>query len=340
LLHLHRVHGVMVVASDSRTARAVREESELPVVTVAHYATLDDVLARSDVRLALYVNHNPLNFSMLRFTSLVHVSLLHGDSDKVVSVSNQVKAYDFSFVAGQAAVDRMARYVPLFDARARTMVIGRPQLDAGSLARVAPAAGERRTVLYAPTWEGAQPSAAYSSLEVMGRRTVAALLADPTLRVVYRPHPLTGVRLPAMAEADRSVRDMVEAAAEAHPGAGHRVSVGGDLLDDFASADLLLCDISAVAMDWLAAGRPLVVTAPEHPGVVTASTPLTEATARMSPEDAVDAAALVRRELEDDPHGDERAQLARYYLGDVRPGAATAAFVAACEKAMAALGRR
>jgi oligopeptide/dipeptide ABC transporter ATP-binding protein len=33
---------------------------------------------------------------------------MHGDSDKVVSISGQTKAYDFTFVAGQAAVDRLA----------------------------------------------------------------------------------------------------------------------------------------------------------------------------------------------------------------------------------------
>src|SRR5699024_7143504 len=52
--------GAVVVASDSRTARAIRAETELEVVTVAHYATLDDLVSRGDVRLALYVNHNPL----------------------------------------------------------------------------------------------------------------------------------------------------------------------------------------------------------------------------------------------------------------------------------------
>ncbi|MFC8731672.1 CDP-glycerol glycerophosphotransferase family protein [Luteimicrobium sp. NPDC057192] len=332
-------HRIAVVTADSRTAALIRAETGFEVVTVARYATLDGLLARSDVRLVLYVNHNPENFSMLRFASVVHVSLLHGDSDKVVSVSNQAKAYDFSFVAGRAAVDRMARYLPLFDAERRCVVVGRPQLgDALALVadRAEPVPGRRRTVLYAPTWEGAQPSAAYGSVDTIGEALVAALLAEPDLRVVYRPHPLTGVRLASYGEADAAIRRRIDAARAADPGAGHTVSDSGDLMVDMVSADLLVCDVSAVAMDWLVTGRPLVVTEPASTEVVTASTPLLDATARIGTGTVGDVVAVVRSELDDDPRASRRRELAEYYLGDLRPGAATQAFLTACEEAIAA----
>ena len=99
-------HPVIVVLQDSRTARRVRTESALAAITIARYSVLDDLLSRSDVKLALYVGHNPENFTALRFTSLAHVFLNHGDSDKGVAVSNQNKAYDFLFVPGQASIDR------------------------------------------------------------------------------------------------------------------------------------------------------------------------------------------------------------------------------------------
>jgi hypothetical protein len=326
---------IAVVTADSRTAALIRAETGFEVVTVARYATLDGLLARSDVRLVLYVNHNPENFSMLRFASVAHVSLLHGDSDKVVSVSNQAKAYDFTFVAGRAAVDRMARYLPLFDAERRCVVVGRPQLDdALALVEQRASAAARRTVLYAPTWEGAQPSAAYGSVDTMGEALVDALLAENDLRVVYRPHPLTGVRLAAYGEADAAIRRRVEEARAADPAAGHAVSTAGDLMVDMAAADLLVCDVSAVAMDWLVTGRPLVITRPSSPEVVTASTPLLEATARLGSEEVDEVVALVRRELHDDPHGQRRQELATYYLGDLRPGAAMEAFLTACDDAI------
>ena len=44
------------------------------------------------------------NFQALRVTNALHVFLTHGESDKRVSVSGQVKAYDYCFLAGRAAL--------------------------------------------------------------------------------------------------------------------------------------------------------------------------------------------------------------------------------------------
>lgn len=331
---LHDVRKVVVVTADSRTARAVREESSLPVVVVARYATLDTLLARSAVRLVLYVNFSPDNFEMLRFADPVHVSLLHGDSDKVVSVSNQIKAFDFSFVAGRAGVDRLAANLRGFDAAARCLVVGRPQLDTGEdVGRPGPRPPSdtgRKTVLYAPTWEGGHPSAAYGSLDALGEKIAHSLLADPGLRLVYRPHPLTGVRVPEYGDADAAVRAAVTQAAERHPGAGHRVSEGRSLGADFADADVLICDVSGVAADWLAVDRPIVMTDPGHEGVA-AQSALLDASTRIGT--GADPRAVVHDELSADPNREQRRRLIEYYLTDITPGASIAAFLAACEQA-------
>ncbi|BDZ42861.1 hypothetical protein GCM10025865_21600 [Paraoerskovia sediminicola] len=193
---LDQTHPVVVVTQDSRTAARIRASSGLAVHTIASYTTLDDILERSRTKLALYVNHNPENFTCLRFGRLVHVSLMHGDSDKVVTVSNQTKAYDFSFVAGEAAVDRMARYATLYDAHARCIPVGRPQLDAHLDVRARfdaeRVAAKAPTVLYAPTWEGGQPSAEYGSVVTHGRELVRSLVESGRYRVIYRPHPSPG----------------------------------------------------------------------------------------------------------------------------------------------------
>src|SRR5699024_1105989 len=201
---------------------------------------LDAIILRSDTKLVLYVNYNPLNTAALRSRSAIHVSLLHGDSDKVVSVSNQIKAYDYSFVAGQAAIDRLERYTTLFDAPARCIPVGRPSLDTDR-AEAPARTDERPTVLYAPTWEGGQASSAYSSLATHGPAAVRSLL-EAGLRVIYRPHPLTGVRVPALGEADGALRELLVEA-------GGLVSTDRPLAQDFADADLILCDVSAVTGD-------------------------------------------------------------------------------------------
>lgn len=309
-------HPIVAVFKDSRTARVVRDETGIDCVTLARYGQLDEILSKSQVKLALYVNHDPINFESLRFTSLVHVYLGHGDSDKGVSVSNQVKAYDFCFLAGQAALDRTASAVMLYDAAARSVLIGQPQLDGADPVTPAPDP-QRQTVLYAPTWEASQPSVSYGSLESHGAALVTALTGR--YRVVYRPHPLNGVIRPEYAAADAAVRELAD-----------RVDTSVPLEQSFADADLLITDVSAVTLNWLPTGKPLIVTKPAVPYPPSA---LMDVVPQLVPSD--DAAALVAEQLATDPTADARQGLIKHYLGDPTPGVATARFIAACEDAIA-----
>ena len=323
LLELHRAQGVTVVCMDSRTAAALRAEVDLPVVTIALDATLDAIILRSGTKLVLYVNYNPLNTAALRSRSAIHVSLLHGDSDKVVSVSNQIKAYDYSFVAGQAAIDRLERYTTLFDAPARCIPVGRPSLDTDRT-EVTVRTDDRPTVLYAPTWEGGQASAAYSSLCTHGPAAVRSLL-DAGLGVIYRPHPLTGVRVAEFGEADQQLRELVE-------GSGGLVSTERPLQQDFTDADLMLCDVSAVTGDWLTTGRPLIITRPADPQSRDAGTALLSMSPRLTVDEASSAGSLARELIAHDLLHEERLELIEYYLGDITPGASLERFLEACRR--------
>lgn len=326
--------GVVVVCMDSRVARTVAAESGLTVHTVAQESTLEGLLERSSaLKLCLYVNNHPLNFIPLRFRSLSHVNLLHGDSDKIATVSNQLKAYDSIFVAGRAAIDRYSAYLPFFDAEARCVVIGRPQVDAAELRR-AQTGRVGRTILYAPTWEGAGPTVAYGSVRSHGVALVRSLITDG-FTVVYRPHPLSGVREPSYGEADVAVRAVIDAAATADPQAGHRISTSGPIASDFAGADLLVGDVSAVTVDWLPTGRPLIVTVPAAETTQVARTRLLEVAPRLQAADAGTAGHLAAHHLAADPTAGARGDLVEYYFGDVEPGAALRHFLDACSEAIA-----
>src|SRR5690606_39644095 len=117
-----------------------------------------------------------------------HVFINHGESDKMYMTTNQYKAYDYALIAGQAARDRLTRTLWDFDLDRKTIEIGRPQADYYSGATPYEP-DDRRLVLYAPTWEGDRPAAAYGSVASHGEALVGALLADPRYRVIYRPHP-------------------------------------------------------------------------------------------------------------------------------------------------------
>src|SRR3954453_540653 len=184
---LHAAHPVVIVCQDSRVAGRLRSTSRVPVLTIARYAALDGLLSRSEVRLALYVSHLPRNFECLRFASLLHAYIGHGDSDKGVSASNQLKAYDYVFAPGQAAIDRIARRLMRFDAADRCRIVGQPlTLSAPSVPAPGPPEGGPGPLLYAPTWEGGQPSVAYSSIASHGEAMIRSLLGDGRYRVVYR----------------------------------------------------------------------------------------------------------------------------------------------------------
>ena len=320
---------VVVITQDSRTTRLVGSGSSLPVHCVARTATLDGLVARSDVGLALYVSHHPANFAALRHAGMAHVYLGHGDSDKGGSASNQLKAYDYAFVAGDAGVDRIRQTLTWYDADARTLKVGRPQLDL-PIAGVPHEHPEQQRpgpsrVLYAPTWEGAQPSVRYGSVTSHGPALVRSLL-DDGLEVVYRPHPRSGANDSRVREADLALRRLVTD----HPGGGGRVDPGRPLADALHEADLLVTDISSLAMEWLPSLKPLVVTTPGAAGLEVPASPLLSAVPRLSAEQAPAAAALIRPLLERDDGVAARRALVQHYLGDTTPGAATLRFVSAC----------
>ena len=320
--------GVAVVTQDSRTTAWLRERTALPVLCIARTATLDGVVHRSDVAVALYVGHHPRNFQMLRFSTMAHVYIGHGESDKAVSASNQLKAYDRVFVAGPAAEERVLAELLWFD-RTRLTRIGRPQAAAPA-PRPVPAVP---TVLYAPTWEGAQPSMAYSSVRTHGSALVDSLVAEG-LRVVYRPHPRTGANRRDVAAADAALRQVL--ASTAAQRTGSHVDAGGPLEQAFAEADVLLTDVSSLAVEWLPTGRPLIVTEPADPAAAVAPSPLLDLVPRLSAVDAGTAGALVRRCLEDDREAPARGKLVAHYLGSSDPAAALERFLGACDDVVAA----
>jgi hypothetical protein len=331
LRRLDERHRVGIVCLDSRTAAVLRTESGLPVVCVGRIATLEDLVARSDVALALYVNHNIRNLHPLRFASMLHAYLGHGDSDKIASSSNQVKAYDYVLVAGETGRERLRRNLMRYDVDAHVRIVGRPQLDGvDHVVRLRPASS-RPTVVYAPTWEGAQPSMAYSSVRSHGAALLQSLFDAGEFRVVYRPHPRTGANDVAFAAADRDLRALVEQARSREPDVGHDVDTAATWDPRRDDADIVVTDVSAVAGDWMTTGKPLLVTVPSDPDAFIDVDSVLTAVPTISAGAAADTAGLVRAEL---AGGDaaRRGEWVARAMGDVAEGAATARFVAVCDE--------
>jgi hypothetical protein len=172
--------------------------TSLPILCIPSGSDVMD-LEMPTVKLALYVGNVGDNQHLIRNAAMRHVFVGHGDSDKTGSASRISKIYDEVWVAGPAGRDRYrAADVGVTDDA--IVEVGRPQL-----ASVASSgAGGPFTVLYAPTWEGWSDDMFVTSLPGMGVEIVTRLL-EANVRVLYRPHPLTGTRNAAARAANEKI---------------------------------------------------------------------------------------------------------------------------------------
>jgi CDP-glycerol:poly(glycerophosphate) glycerophosphotransferase len=333
LERLHERHPTVVVTRQQHTFEEVRAQTTLRCVLAPTFPDLVGLYEASDFKVAIYVNNSVHNFQSLTNRRMLHVHVNHGESDKVCMVSNQVKAYDRVFVAGEAAIARHAAALLEFDLGA-LVPVGRPQLDLHPESMLPPTS--RRTILYAPTWEGENESNNYTSVDVFGPAIVAATLAVPDVRVVYKPHPrVVTSPTPAMAAAHARIAAMLSA----EP---HRVIENGDILAVLPGCDLMITDVSSVGLDflYLETAKPLFVTdRRDDRERLHTDAPVSRCA------DVVDAAGLpvlahrLGQRLVADLHRPGREELRRHYFGDLLPGESTERFMTAVDEVIAARDR-
>jgi hypothetical protein len=334
---------VTVVVRHAASFDVVRARTRLPVLLAPTYEDLMALYERAHYRAVIYVNHGLANFQSLALQPGAHVHVTHGESDKLCLVSNQAKAYDRVLVAGEAAVERHQAALAWFDT-GRLLPVGRPQLDVLPTPALPPYDG--RTVLYAPTWEGEDEPNNYTSVDVYGARVAEAALALPRVRFLYKPHPRVADSLdPGVRAGHRSVVEAIERA-----GGPHQVLVGRDVLEVLQVADLLVTDVSSVALDflYLRPDKPLVVSDRRNDRTaLLAESPMVRAAHVLDASTVGDLEADLARLLEHDPMASERPAVRSHYFGDRPPGQSLERFVAAVEeiieeheKALSTLTRR
>ncbi|MGM7678244.1 CDP-glycerol glycerophosphotransferase family protein [Microbacterium sp. A94] len=327
---------VVVLARSPLGAQALIDDGKLPVAFVPKIRDLERYIATQDIRLVFYVNQNTRNFQMFRYGRRWHVFINHGESDKVYMVSNQFKAYDYALIAGQAAHDRLSRTLWGYDVDNRTIRIGRPQADY-YLAQTPYPSDDRQVVLYAPTWEGDRASMSYGSVITHGERLVAELLRTGEHRLIYRPHPRTGVNDAAYKAANERIIAAIAAANGKDPSAHHLYDDGPDLGWQLAAADVAILDISAMIYDRLATGKPLLVTRPVDERATVDTSGYLAQCEWLTADAAADIVAEVQRVGSDEVAMNRLRTWVQHYFGDTTQGVATAKFHAAVERLMAEL---
>ncbi|RZU34716.1 hypothetical protein EV284_4315 [Streptomyces sp. BK022] len=185
------------------------DATDVPVLCLPKVATLF-ALENSTLKAMLHPANSGKTSQVLRIPAIRHAFVNHGESDKLSSCNPYAKAYDEVWVAGPAARERYA----LADVGVEdkdVVEVGRPQL-APIRPYSGPPTGAYTTVLYAPTWEGWDGNPGNTSVVLAGEHIVARLLDDPRVRVLYKPHPMTGSVDPRAGAADERIRTLIHEA--------------------------------------------------------------------------------------------------------------------------------
>ncbi|WP_245996727.1 hypothetical protein [Streptomyces armeniacus] len=214
-----------LAALDGRPLIVLRERfmvqkidaTDVPIVCIPKVAHLMH-LEHSTLKVLLHPANSGKTSQVLRIPTVKHAFTNHGESDKLSSCNPYAKAYDEVWVAGPAARERYQLADIGVDDK-DVVEVGRPQLAPILPYAGPPARDGYTTVLYAPTWEGWTDDPGNTSVILAGENIVRELLADPAVRLLYKPHPMTGSVDPRAGVANRRIQAMINEANAARSGA-------------------------------------------------------------------------------------------------------------------------
>ncbi len=317
-------HEVVLVTRKPTAALEFLQAGWPNVVYLKKLSDVDEFMHRHPIQLMFYVNNSGANLGMLAFPATFHISLGHGESDKTASSTNQFRAYTFVFVPGEAGRRRFANQLLDFDWQYRIREVGRPQIDTEHPTHPIPES-DRISVLYAPTWEGDKPTGRYGSTASHGVAMVSSLLSSGRYRVVFRPHPLAGSLLPAEKVATLEIQKLLLDANKQDPHAHHVLDDSPSFGWHLAQLDMCISDISSVAFDWMATGKPLIVTEPAAESTIPSPTGISVALPLLRTDQAQNVADICQT-LSTDGMPDSYRDAIRYYFGDTSPGSSRKRF--------------
>lgn len=328
---------VGIIVRNRTVFEALSKSTNLPLALVPTFAQLMELYRVSSFNGVIYVNNGVGNFQSLSVPELAHIHVNHGESDKICMVSNQVKAYDRVFVAGEAAVQRHRAALSEFNEELLVRV-GRPQLDQTPQASIPES--ERQTILYAPTWAGEDEANNYTSMETLGSAIITAALAQENVRVIYKPHPrVPGATDPRIVAQHDAIIKLLTRAQKSDPAAGHAYLLANDILSLYPRTDLLITDVSSVGLDflYLRPEAPIILTDRRNDrATLNRDAPISMATPVLNADTIGDAVNIIRDALNDDQNAEKRHTLRTFYFDHVEAGQSSPRFYSALKEAISA----
>jgi len=309
--YLNQTKEILFLVKDRKVLSWLQEHSDFIVVYYQNLESLTTFYSQHNIRTVLYVNNGLRNFHSLINSQSLHIHINHGESDKTSTISNQAKAYDYSFVVGDAGYDKYKLNLLKKD-MGKFLKVGRPQLDfIEKISLNTKAIGSKKVILYAPTWEGNYSSMNFCSLVEYGLFIVSTLLDENNYYLLYKPHPTTGVRDEILKDINRKIIKIVNSS---HHG---EVILTGDINGLYSSVDLAIFDNSAVAIDYLATDKPMLMTDMFANIKDRVSKPIImEASKLLSKNTIHKFLLLIEEELKKDTLNSERNTIKEYFLGN------------------------
>jgi CDP-glycerol glycerophosphotransferase (TagB/SpsB family) len=158
----------------------------------------------------------------------------------------------------------------------------------------------------------------------------------PDVRLVYKPHPKVTTSLtPAVQEAHLAILELVAAAAEREPEAGHTAVLLGDILAVMPDCDAMVTDVSSVGLDWLylRTEAPLLIT-DRHGDAdrFRQEVPVSRCADVVDESTVADLADLLAARLDHDEHHLARLAMRHFYFDDIAVGDSTTRFLDAVDE--------
>jgi CDP-glycerol glycerophosphotransferase (TagB/SpsB family) len=297
-------------------------------INLVYLYTLEELSAyyeNKDFKVILYVNNGTKNFQSLIFHRALHIHLNHGESEKSSMHSNQSKAYDYVFVAGDIALNRYKRHLLNFEVE-KYIKIGRPQYD---FINTIDRKSDKTTILYAPTDESTHIAMRYTSIDRLGVKIVDTILNNPNYYLIYRPHPSTGKHDENIAKINEQIIDKITNA--------NNASIESKLnaIDLLSIVDLAIFDNSSLIIDFLYFNKPVFATNMFNPEFHNTKHLKMLKACKMIDETNIDNLnSLIENELKNDPLKEIREDIKIDYLGNFTKGESTKLFISKIKEAM------
>ncbi len=302
---------LLFIVKDRKVFNWLKETTDFVVVYYQNLEHLTQFYTKSNIKVVLYANNGLRNFHSLMNSRSLHVYINHGDSDKTSTISNQVKAYDYSFVVGDAAYDKY-RLNLLKKDMTKFVKVGRPQLDfIETIDLSLETTDNKKIILYAPTWEGNYSAMNFSSLKKYGLNIVQKLLAHSDYFLLYKPHPTTGMRDREFKKINSKIINIIKNSNRGE------VILHKDINSLYGIVDVAIFDNSAVAIDYLYINKPMLMTDMFFNMQGRISEPIISRASILLSETNIDKLCMIiEEELSSDTMKEQRNKIKKYFLGD------------------------